>query len=43
MLNADRTRALRSELLELVARFNRARDGTMVVDADNLEVVITRR
>jgi SAM-dependent methyltransferase len=43
MLDADRKRALRSELLELVARFNRAKDSTMVVDADYLEVVVTRR
>jgi len=42
-LDAERKRALRSELLELVARFNRARDGTMVVDAAYLEVTITRR
>ncbi len=34
---------LRSDLLELVAKFNRATDGTMVVDAAYLEVVITRR
>ncbi len=43
LLEADRKRALRSELLELVARFNRSRDATMVVDATYLEVVITRR
>jgi hypothetical protein len=43
MLDADRMRALRSELLDLVARFNRAKDCTMVVDADYLEVVVTRR
>lgn len=42
-LDADRKRALRSELLELVAKFNRATDGTMVVDAAYLEVAITRR
>jgi hypothetical protein len=33
----------RSELLELVARFNRTKDATMVVDAAYLEVVVTRR
>jgi SAM-dependent methyltransferase len=43
VLDAGRKRALRSELLELVAEFNRANDGTMVVDAAYLEVVITRR
>jgi ubiquinone/menaquinone biosynthesis C-methylase UbiE len=42
-LDADDKRALRSELLELVAKFNRATDGTMVVDAAYLEVAITRR
>ncbi|HEY6123911.1 MAG TPA: methyltransferase domain-containing protein [Steroidobacteraceae bacterium] len=42
-LDADRKRALRSELLELVAKFNRATDGSMVVDAAYLEVTITRR
>jgi hypothetical protein len=42
-LDAAGKRALRSELLELVAKFNRARDGSMVVDAGYLEVVITRR
>jgi ubiquinone/menaquinone biosynthesis C-methylase UbiE len=42
-LDADRKRSLRSDLLELVAKFNRATDGTMVVDAAYLEVAITRR
>jgi SAM-dependent methyltransferase len=42
-LDAARQKVLRSDLLELVARFNRARDSTMVVDADYLEVVVTRR
>jgi ubiquinone/menaquinone biosynthesis C-methylase UbiE len=42
-LDADRKRALRSDLLELVAEFNRATDGTMLVDAAYLEVAITRR
>ena len=36
-------RGLRSDLLELVAKFNRATDSTMVVNAEYLEVVITRR
>ena len=31
------------DLLELVTSFNRATDGTMLVDAEYLEVVITRR
>lgn len=42
-LDADRKRALRCELLELVARFNRVTDGTMVIDAAYLEFAITRR
>lgn len=42
-LDAAKQRQLTGELLELVARFNRAKDKTMVVDADYLEVVITRR
>jgi hypothetical protein len=42
-LDAAGKRALRTDLLELVAKFNRAKDGTMLVDAAYLEVVITRR
>ena len=42
-LPALKTFALRAELLELVERFNRADDGSMVVEAEYLEVVITRR
>jgi hypothetical protein len=34
---------LRGALLELVTRFNRARDTGMVVDAQYLEVVVQRR
>ncbi len=34
---------LRNDLLELIARLNRADDGTMVVPSEYLEVVITRR
>jgi ubiquinone/menaquinone biosynthesis C-methylase UbiE len=43
LADAGRQRALRGDLLELVCRFNRAKDGSMVVDAQYLEVVITRR
>jgi ubiquinone/menaquinone biosynthesis C-methylase UbiE len=43
VLDAARKRAFRSELLELVTKFNRATDGTMVLDAAYLEVAITRR
>jgi ubiquinone/menaquinone biosynthesis C-methylase UbiE len=42
-LDAERKRSLRSELLELIGKFNRAKNGTMVVDAGYLEVAITRR
>ncbi|HTU65048.1 MAG TPA: class I SAM-dependent methyltransferase [Steroidobacteraceae bacterium] len=42
-LDAERQRLLTGELLELVARFNRAKDKSMIVDADYLEVVVTRR
>jgi SAM-dependent methyltransferase len=34
--------ALQRDLLVLVAEFNRAKDGTMVVPSDYLEVVVTR-
>ena len=36
-------RALHSALLELAKSCNRAKDGSMVVDAEYLEVIITRR
>ena len=42
-LDAARQKSLRGELLELVARFNRAQDSTMLVDAGYLDVVVTRR
>jgi len=42
-LDAARQKSLRGSLLELVTRFNRAKDSTMLVDAEYLEVVITRR
>jgi SAM-dependent methyltransferase len=42
-LDAARQKSLRGELLELVARFNRAPDSSMLVDAAYLEVVVTRR
>ena len=43
LLEPARQKAFRGDLLELVTRFNRARDSTMVVDAAYLEVVVTRR
>lgn len=42
-LDSSQQKALRGDLLELVTRFNRAKDSTMVVDAEYLEVVVTRR
>jgi len=42
-LDGTRQRLLTGELLELVTRFNRAKDKTMVADAEYLEVVVTRR
>jgi ubiquinone/menaquinone biosynthesis C-methylase UbiE len=42
-LDAEQQRSITGELLELVARFNRARDTTMVVEAEYLEVIVTRR
>ena len=42
-LDSARQKSLRGDLLELVTRFNRAKDSTMVVDAEYLEVVVTRR
>ena len=35
--------ALEADLLDLIARFNRADDGTMVVPSEYLEAVILRR
>ena len=43
LLDAAGQKALRGELLELVTRFNRARDASMLVDAGYLEVVVQRR
>jgi SAM-dependent methyltransferase len=43
VLDAPGKRDLRGALLQLVSRFNRSRDTTMVVDAQYLEVVIQRR
>jgi SAM-dependent methyltransferase len=43
LLDAPRQKALRGALLELVTRFNRAKDSAMLVDAEYLEVVVVRR
>jgi ubiquinone/menaquinone biosynthesis C-methylase UbiE len=42
-LAPDVQMALERELFELIARFNRATDGTMVAPGEYLEVVVTRR
>ena len=42
-LDVPQQKSLRGDLLELVTRFNRAKDSTMVVDAEYLKVVVTRR
>jgi SAM-dependent methyltransferase len=41
-LEPDARTALRRDVLALIARFDRARDGTMVVPSEYLEIVITR-
>lgn len=43
LLDAAGQKSLRGELLELVQRFNRAKDSTMLVDAEYLEIVVRRR
>ncbi len=42
-LDAEKQTALTQDILDLVSRFNVASDGTMVIPADYLEVVITRQ
>jgi SAM-dependent methyltransferase len=42
-LDATNQQGLRNDLLGLIARMNRADDGTMVVPSEYLELVITRR
>ena len=42
-LDAANQQGLTNDLLALIARMNRAEDGTMVVPSEYLEVVITRR
>jgi SAM-dependent methyltransferase len=41
-LDAANQQALEGDLMALIARFNRAEDGTMVVPSEYLEIVITR-
>jgi len=42
-LDAANQQGLRSDLLALIGRMNRATDGTMIVPSEYLEIVITRR
>jgi ubiquinone/menaquinone biosynthesis C-methylase UbiE len=42
-LDDDKRAALLADLTVLIARFNRAEDGTMVAPGEYLEVVVTRR
>jgi hypothetical protein len=42
-LDASGQAALTRDLLDLIAEFNRADDGTMVVRGEYLEVVVTKR
>ncbi|WP_291865623.1 class I SAM-dependent methyltransferase [Bradyrhizobium sp.] len=42
-LDAANQQGLRTDLLSLIGRMNRAEDGTMIVPSEYLEIVITRR
>jgi hypothetical protein len=42
-LDEQKGKALHTDLIALIGRFNRADDGTMVVPSEYLEVVVTRR
>ncbi|HZD90900.1 MAG TPA: SAM-dependent methyltransferase, partial [Pseudolabrys sp.] len=42
-LDARGGTALAQDIIELIGRFNRSGDGTMVVPGEYLEVVVTRR
>jgi SAM-dependent methyltransferase len=42
-LDEQKGKVLVADLISLIARFNRADDGTMVVPSEYLEVVVTRR
>jgi hypothetical protein len=42
-VGATGAEALEADLLELIGRFNRSGDGTMVVPSEYLETVITRQ
>lgn len=42
-LNAAGRKALSQDIIELIGRFNRSGDASMVVPSEYLEVVVTRR
>jgi hypothetical protein len=42
-LDTSKQEGLKSDLLGLIARMNKAEDGTMIVPSEYLEVVITKR
>ncbi|MDQ3430043.1 MAG: SAM-dependent methyltransferase, partial [Actinomycetota bacterium] len=42
-LDPEKQERLTGDVVDLVGRFNRSEDGTMVVPSDYLEVVVTRR
>ncbi len=42
-LDETKRKALLADFEALIARFNRAKDGTMVVPSEYLEVVIVKR
>jgi hypothetical protein len=42
-LDEQAQRGLRTDLLALIGKMNRAQDGTMVVPSEYLEIVITKR
>ena len=42
-LDADQEQALRSDILDLLARFNRGGNDTLIVPSDYLEVVVSKR
>ncbi len=42
-LDEQKGKALVADLIALIGRMNRAKDGTMIVPSEYLEVVVTRR
>jgi hypothetical protein len=42
-LNAEGKKALSHDIIELIGRFNKSGDSSMVVPGEYLEVVVTKR